>query len=409
MSTIAQSDKPAARMAVKVPRPDSLVEVRVSPPDSNFEIKVTPGGDVIELLIRPGASFIEVRISPPGEYENSELAGCGESGRAWTEARPASPDEKFTAPESLEDPPEDLSAEDREEVVTGVSKAEFKAMVEEEEAAEAKKLLAELDADEPLDLFPAAEKSGYVLPEEAKQALEAVDDLDYLDTLEEPPAGQLEIEAEPVDQEEPEPALEPGDAEMIAAFAGQAEEDEPPADGGDDEPSLSVDEQTPDAPGSETPVDEDGPESEQVDTESDSPALNTGAREALARLSAAVQDEEPTGQQPAETPSAGREEPAGAALAVDASDTVMVEMIDDADPTPNLAAETASPLSDDEQMDLSSMEGDEELDIEPINVNDMEFDLEKSRPASGHGSPGTLRAKPMVKVNPANTIVPTRN
>ena len=63
MSSAANIKNTAARVAVKVPFPDSLVEVRMSPPESNFEVKVTPGGEVIELLILPGCSQIEVRIT----------------------------------------------------------------------------------------------------------------------------------------------------------------------------------------------------------------------------------------------------------------------------------------------------------------------------------------------------------
>ncbi|MDR1921425.1 MAG: hypothetical protein LBS31_06750 [Candidatus Adiutrix sp.] len=72
MSSHIDSDKPAARVAVKVPHPDSLVEVRVSPPENNFEVKVSSGGEVIEVRIQPGASLIEVRISPPRPWAADE-------------------------------------------------------------------------------------------------------------------------------------------------------------------------------------------------------------------------------------------------------------------------------------------------------------------------------------------------
>jgi len=67
-------DKLCAKLAVKVPQPDSLVEVRVTPPDSHFEVKVLPGEEVIELTIRPVGSLIEVRIGPAG-LELSEGLG----------------------------------------------------------------------------------------------------------------------------------------------------------------------------------------------------------------------------------------------------------------------------------------------------------------------------------------------
>lgn len=431
MSTIAQFNKPAARMTVKVPHPDSLVEVRVSPPESNFEIKVAPGGDVIELLIRPGASSIEVRITPV-KCENGTLAEQDESVRAWTRADPVPPDENFSGPENLESPAQDLSAEDEGEVVTGVSKAEFKAMVAEEAAAEAKKLLAELDDIGPTDLLPVSGICGYVLPEEAKKSLEAVDDLDYLDDLEDPSGGinqsefitsddaylhqdastagadsigQSEIETEKGDQDEPEPALEPGDA-----FTDQAVEELAADNSNDDgEPSPAVEERDPELADSEAPNGGEGPEHGPAGPESDSSAINTGTRDALARLSAAVQDEDATVHQLSESVPPDWNEPAVATPAMDAANTVMVETINDADPAPNMAAETITPLSDDDQMDLSPIEGDEELDIEPISITHMEFDLEKSRPVQGSGGPKVLRAKPMAKVNPGETIVPIRN
>ena len=89
MSSQPTNDKPAAKVVMKVPTPDSLVEVRVSPPESNFEVKVAPGEDIIELHIRAGSnSFVEVRISPPGEgrgqsrssAKNSHISIAGGSG-----------------------------------------------------------------------------------------------------------------------------------------------------------------------------------------------------------------------------------------------------------------------------------------------------------------------------------------
>jgi hypothetical protein len=63
----APADTPAARVALKVPHPESLVEVRLTPPDSHFEVKVSPDGQTVELLIHPGAGLISLRLSPPEE------------------------------------------------------------------------------------------------------------------------------------------------------------------------------------------------------------------------------------------------------------------------------------------------------------------------------------------------------
>lgn len=161
MSSISKTDQLSARVSVKVPRPDSLVEVRVTPPDSNFQVKVSPGDDVIELLIRPGASMVEVRISPPSG--DNKL------------------DDEFDQDRGGEEdgiPPEN-------EVLPGVSQAEFAAMVEEEESAEAKKLLDQMAEAEEVEAEnrPAPE---YQLPEEVKQILEAdPDDEDELNRLDE--------------------------------------------------------------------------------------------------------------------------------------------------------------------------------------------------------------------------------
>jgi|GEM_PF-1943434 AAA ATPase containing von Willebrand factor type A (vWA) domain len=192
MSSISKTDQLSARVSVKVPRPDSLVEVRVSPPDSNFQVKVSPGDDVIELLIQPGASMVEVRISPPSEEESEKLAG------------------QFRLPSGAHFQPEPAPGQGDgepsptgDEVLPGVSRAEFAAMVEEEESAEAKKLLDQMAEDENV----AAESrpaSGYQLPDEVKELLASdADDEDELNRLDE----MLSPKADGVDIDEPE-ALE---------------------------------------------------------------------------------------------------------------------------------------------------------------------------------------------------------
>lgn len=200
MSSISKTDQLSARVSVKVPQPDSLVEVRVTPPDSNFQVKVSPGDDVIELLIRPGASMVEVRISPPGSDDRL--------------------DDEFDQ-DRVEEALDGASTE--KEVVPGVSQAEFAAMVEEEESAEAKKLLDQMaEAEEVAGQNRLSPE--YQLPEEVKQILEADPDdevelnrLDEVLALDETPVG---VETAP---EEPEALeLSPEQAAEILPSAPEA-------------------------------------------------------------------------------------------------------------------------------------------------------------------------------------------
>lgn len=201
MSSISKIDQLSARVSVKVPRPDSLVEVRVTPPDSDFQVKVSPGDDVIELLIRPGASMVEVRISPPGE--DNKL------------------DDEFNQDQDRGG--EEDGAPPENEVVPGVSQAEFAAMVEEEESAEAKKLLDQMAEAEEV----AAENrpaSDYHLPEEVKQILESdPDDEDELNRLDEvlaQEAAPVGVETAPEELEALE--LSPEQADEILPAAPEA-------------------------------------------------------------------------------------------------------------------------------------------------------------------------------------------
>jgi hypothetical protein len=89
MSSLKDSAKLCAKLAVKVPQPDSLVEVRVTPPDSNFEVKILPGEDVIELTIRPVGSLIEVRIGPSGLEPAGTSKASDEAGGEMIRIGPA--------------------------------------------------------------------------------------------------------------------------------------------------------------------------------------------------------------------------------------------------------------------------------------------------------------------------------
>ena len=457
MSATNKPDMPAARVAVKVPQPDSLVEVRVTPPESNFEVKVTPGEDVIELLIRPGSSLIEVRISPPGlaEADGRDVTGAkriGSNGRDYEEG-----------------PAED-------EVVTGVSRSEFAAMVEEEEASEAKKLLAQMSEDERLAEAAAQPKPAYELPDEVKKLLADDEPLDIdlpVDDIYEGEipdddggfpdeetmmeAGPEDIDEVPADEPmaedaEEEPAMEAGsdDFDEVPAdepFSEEAEEiptveaasedileipteepkpEEPEedlmeagasdlAEEPDDHPEMvltgeildeephgdptepltgEIIEEEIDVAEEAAPVEEPGLTLENDPADADGgPAPETpgsAAREALARLSAAVREE-----QSALAAGASGQKPDGGP-----DTTVMVELFEDAEAL--TLPESAPPLTEDEQMDLSPMERDEELAIDPIDVEGLEnVDLETSRLART-----VIKAKPMVKVVPGNTIVP---
>ncbi|MDR0881249.1 MAG: hypothetical protein LBP55_01700 [Candidatus Adiutrix sp.] len=332
MSSVSQSDKLAARVAVKVPQPDSLVEVRLTPPESNFEIKVSPGDDVIELRISPGSSLIEVRISPPGHQVALDA-----------------------------DEPPALSDEEKpeEEVVAGVSRSEFAAMVADEEAAEAKKLLSDLGDQEPT--------SGLAEPETVEPEL---------------------IEPELIEPEEPEPAEETEPPPPVV---------EPVTEATIAEPEDELDEEKAE------PEPEPEPEPEEKVKNGASGLIGQAAREALDRLSAAVQEEQAAAL--AATKDSKDSEPeAKADLKADA--TVMVEIYDDGEAS--TAADTVTPLPDDELMDISQMEQDEDLAIENIDVAGLsDIDLDKSRLAVDHSDgQSAIKAKPLTQARPGHTIVP---
>ncbi len=218
MTSKAKTEYPAARVAVKVPHPDSLVEVRVSPPESNFEVKVSPGQELIELLIRPGASLIEVRITPPGSGAEARLESELSSEDAPT---------RLVLAGNQNSPKKGGTHGDEEEVVAGVSQSEFAAMVEEEEAAEAKKLLDQMAADS--ETLP-----GYELPADVKKILESDEEIDLPEVTipgpaEDPAeASYLQIEEfeELPDEDraspaEPQPTLDRPDQPVLQA-AGRA-------------------------------------------------------------------------------------------------------------------------------------------------------------------------------------------
>ena len=476
----ASINNSAAKVAVKVPFPDSVIEVRMSPPDSNFEVKVTPGGDVIELLIRPGCSQIEVRITQPGD-QGEDKAPLFSEDKA---ADGSSGHDETPAGESAE--------EAEEEVVPGVSKSEFAAMVEEDAADEAKKLLAEMNLS---DSYPseAGTSTGYELPPEARKILEN----------NEPPVERQEAAAE---TQEPEgdgnsPPLKPSEnqepvseaqnvelqdagaevateveadfVETEAVSSRPAEADDSPTGfppeespelpaqmeleidvlpgeiidvsnmtGGTDTIAADLSEiieiavedlspRTAEEPGAERPAEEEPPEDGPVGFElenlppltmesgyGDEPtatipeAVEEAARQALAGLYSAPHDGGAKLELEQAAPRPQVEEDASSRAthlpdqAVDR--TIMVEYIEDNEAGPqHMPDDTATPLPEEDQMDLGPVEAeDEELAIGPIDLGNLELDLEKSRSGNSEDSQTTVKAKPMVTALPNNTIVP---
>lgn len=466
MSSASAIKNSAAKVAVKVPFPDSLIEVRMSPPESNFEVKVTPGGEVIELLIRPGCSQIEVRITQPtdkGEGRKTappETEGSEPGGKNDPEAN--------SAPEVFG------KAED--EVVPGVSKAEFAAMAEQDAADEAKKLLAEMEMSDTysspagleLDREPPAdaEKSpeGHESPGEPATAApentaateedpppvadvpenEAMDRLpsagdappeeplaneaQALTTAEELPGAPaetpLELEAPPDDitgLDRPGPARE--------AASGTPEAIDIKVE---DYPAATDEQPLPEPPAPEEPTLTPPPEETAAEPEypsfmimedgfGDEPtakipeAVEEAARQALARLSSAAYEErsapalERRPPAPAEPPAAESAPASDSGLPDQVVDrTIMVEYIEDSEAGPDhLPDDTATPLPEEDQMDLGSVETeDEELAIDPIDLDNVDLDLEKSRPGGPEEGQTVLKARPMVTAVPNNTIIP---
>ncbi|MDR3038548.1 MAG: hypothetical protein LBV21_04560, partial [Candidatus Adiutrix sp.] len=147
-------------------------------------------------------------------------------------------------------------------------------------------------------------------------------------------------------------------------------------------------ESTPEESTSEELAPEEEPAAETPDL-----AAPEAVREALARLSAAIGEDQavPAGGLTPVPPKPAKPD-----------STVMVEVYDDAEPT--AVPEPSPPLSEEEQLDLSPVENqDEELALGPIDIAGLEgVDLDKSHHAGGT----VVKAKPMIKATPSGTIVP---
>ena len=243
------SDRLCAKVAVKVPQPDSLVEVRVTPPDSNFEVKVLPSEEVIELTIRPVGSLIEVRIGPTGIEADSAVGGTREVLDQTAEIEEAEP------------------AEAGEPLVITAHPGELPPELDPADPAfklpdETLKLLVDEEGDKinPSQVEAMADPSRGYAEEEAPEAAETPDEAPAVD--EAPEAAETPDEA-PAEDEAPEAAETPDEA--------PAEEEAPEAA------------ETPD----EAPAVEGAPEAVGLEGGSAGPA----ARAALARLSAAFSED----------------------------------------------------------------------------------------------------------------------
>lgn len=387
MSSFSKSDTPAAKVVMKVPTPDSLVEVKVSPPDSNFEVKVAPGEEIIALYIRPGSSsYVEIRITPPA------------GGAAADKSR-------ITVIGNLAEEPPAPAAEEPLALETGAAAA-----AEEPEILEAETPAEEAEAPSPAGR-PAS-------PPDVTSFTEGIfTPID--DGQPGPDERPVFLKADSSGIPGPDPALfegrTPGAGPRAASISAPIFTDpESSAEAATDYRPPEEDEEAA-APPFGIP---DGP-----------------AKAALARLSAAVETEkaemaanqvlwippeapEPVfgGDDPADfegrpvpaeklLPARDPEASHGLRRIAPADATIMVQMYDDLE-TFNPAADTVTPLSEDEEMEIGPM--DEELSLGPIDIDKLEeSDLGGDRGTDPADERGLPRAKPLSTVVPGNTIIPS--
>lgn len=380
---------PSARVAVKTPRPDSVVEVRVTPPENNFEVKVTPGGDVIELRIQPGASLIEVRIGPAQEteaplalpetadYQLPEAAKSVLEAEAEPESEVGDSLDDYLAQNDTDATAEEEDGESTDPLDEYLEQNEPGDAAEDEGADPLDEYLSQNEADDedepdPLDQYlchngeeeePCDSENLDNLAEDIA-ALTAGAALASMTGLPDPSAPApvaeedvLEVESELVEEPEEEAALEDEAEEESAEEEALAEE--------------------------EDLIAPDFPEDDDFDAAPDN--IGPSAREALARLSAAVQEESFIAAP--SSPSLPEE-----------STAVMVESYD-YDPEEEAPLESEGgpeeALPEDEQLELGLVD-DEELNVGPIDVAGLKVDLESSRLPDDSSKP-MIRAKPMVK------------
>lgn len=403
---------PSARVAVKTPHPDSLVEVRVTPPENNFELKVTPGGDVIELRIRPGASLIEVRIGPSPAEDGAETDAyqLPEEAKNVLESNgdeAVDPLDEYLNQNDQEAPQDEPQTDPLDEYLCHNGEEEepcdsdnLDTLAEDIAALNAGAALASM-ADTP-DTPDDSEAAAHDNPPEQEigektETFENKGPEEADDDFDQPNDGFEQEEAELEDQAETE-------SEEAAALA-------------EEESLVATD--FPDNAEEAEPV-EETVEGELVE-EDESEAANIGpsAREALARLSAAVQDEKAAMMAEEAEVAEPEEEPPS--LVVEEGDEAAAE-----DETPDFIApsqlpeestavmvesyeadeleEYESPLENEEgpeealpeaeQMELGLVD-DEELNVGPIDVENLKVDLESSRLPDQ--SQPIIRAKPMMK------------
>lgn len=435
MLSNSKTGQSSARVSVRVPRPESLVEVRVTPPDSGLQVEVSSGGEVIELLVRPGAGLIEIRVSPPGEdLPESERAqfrhfNVGERPETEPEAFPGAARAELAGPGEGEESAEvqklpDSMAGDEEKAPTQIvfggrlagearNIAEPVIMAEDE-----RNCLAEgCPEDKPVEFeLPFAAEPGNG---ESAQAMR-----------EDRPDEMVQPEAmEPAQTPSLEASVESGPAHTDVAQAratGTSEGVSPVTDGFLSQ--LALENGAVWGPGVPIPTTAkwsglSGPAAsrtlDQMPAASNGYSVNefdyvapevidAAALGALVRLNQAVREERLAIEKaflPVERPKPGEATVAADGF-IDADCTIMVEIYDEAEPESN-PAEAVAPLPEDEIMDLGQLEKEAELAGGSIYANvPGPFGPVEVQLVEPGEDPNMVKARPMARVIPNNTVVP---
>lgn len=461
MSSYSKNDAPAAKVVMRVPTPDSLVEVMVSPPDSNFEVKVAPGEEIIELHIRAGSnSYVEVRICPPvdnkildkpAQEAHISIAGSAMDHQSASAAEPIEkiPETSESAPLSLSFASDLLDAADSalgarlenldQELILedGGKRGIQKPYTEDTAAAPVTRLAAETGPridDHQLELEDI-KTAGADAGQSIISTLSADDESGQ--SPDNNPFPQADISGIPG----PDPALFADDT-----FPGQSvfSTNRLPAGAGAGAGAGAWEDDT------------FSPEFIEIDDDSSSDGfssdndqipfglVNEAAKVALARLSAAVEMEK---AEMAANPGVWSPETAGPPLESDiveeememagpldvppaslppivadlpprspeashsrarkmlsADTTIMVQMYEDVAVFAP-AADTATPLSEEEEMEIGPLE--DELSIEPIDMDQLDdLDLDYSQMPGRPKERSIPKAKHLSTVVPGNTIIP---
>lgn len=436
MLSNSKTGQSSARVSVRVPQPESLVEVRVTPPDSGLQVEVSSGGEVIELLVRPGAGLIEVRVTPPGEdLPESERAqfrhfNAGRRPEAETEASPGADRAELAGPGEGEEPGEvkklpDPMAGDGEEgpiqiVFSGRLTGEARNIAEPViMAGDERNCLAEgCPEDKPVEFeLPFAAEPGN---DESVQAVRT--------------EGRPDEMVQPEAMEPAQPSAQAASAESgpdntgfaPARAVGTSERVSPVTDGFLSQ--LALENGAVWGPGLPIPATAkwsglSGPAAsrtlEQMPAASNGysvkeydyiapEVIDAAALGALVRLNQAVREERLAIEKaflPVEKPKPGEATVAADGF-IDADCTIMVEIYDEVEPESN-PAEAVAPLPEDEIMDLGQLEKEAELAVGFIYANDPgPFSPVEVQLVESGDDPNMVKARPMARVIPNNTMVP---